>query len=169
MVDEPLLSEGDLGGFPGAPYTAQQATAAAAGVRTLCGWHIAPQVSETVVLDSDGGPLLLLPTLKLVEVAEVRDLTGDEPRAIEGWRSSSAGMLYRRGGWPRGFGAVEVTMTHGHEVCPPELVPEVAARAQAAKRDQSVSQETLGSRSVSLRERAVASPVLERHMLPPRP
>jgi hypothetical protein len=169
VVDVPLIDEGDLDGFPGAPFPATQVAAAQAGVRAICGWHIAPQVTETVVLDGDGGTLLMLPTLKLVSVAQVRDLTRSEPAAIEGWRWSSAGMLYRSSGWPSGLGAVEVTMTHGYDECPPELLPEIAARALTTTRDQTITQESLGSRSVSYRQQGVVSSVLERHALPPRP
>src|SRR5690606_40983530 len=62
-------------------------------------------------------PVLILPTLRLVSVSEVRDMTGDEPRVLTGWRMSQAGMLSRRGGWPSGFGAVEVDVVHGYEQC----------------------------------------------------
>ena len=40
-------------------------------VRRWCGWHVAPVLTETVILDGPGGPLLTLPTQKLIAVTAV--------------------------------------------------------------------------------------------------
>ena len=39
--------------------------AAQAAVRAYCGWHIAPSLSETLVLDGTGARAFILPTLHL--------------------------------------------------------------------------------------------------------
>lgn len=148
MVD--LLSYGTaLDGFPGAPFTPSQVRAAGEQVRVECGWHIAPTVTETLTLDSAGGRVLTLPTLRLVAVTEVRDVTGDTPEVLTGWRQSKVGMLSRVS-WPVGFAAVEVDLTHGYPECPPDLLAVLAERCQRFGKDGFVRQESLGSRSVTL-------------------
>ena len=37
--------------------------AAGAAVRGYCGWHVAPEVEQTITLDGTGGPTLVLPSL----------------------------------------------------------------------------------------------------------
>lgn len=44
-----------------------------AAVRRWCGWHVAPVLTETKVLDGPGGPLLTLPTQKLVNITAVSE------------------------------------------------------------------------------------------------
>lgn len=144
-----LVVAADLNDFPGAPFAESVVESAGEAVRAEAGWHIAPEVTETLTVDSDGSPHLLLPTLHLVEVTEVRDVTGSTPRTITNWRQSGKGILYRAGGWPAGLSALEVDLTHGYTECPPALLPAVAAYAQAIKRGGRVTQESLGSRSVS--------------------
>lgn len=137
----PLVAAEDLNGFQGGPFTQQQVDAAAAQVRTLCGWHIAPKITETVRVDSDGAHILLLPTMHITAVEKVTDAGGVE---LTGWTWSEKGMLARPGGFPVGFGAVHVTMTHGYDTVPAELLPTIAGRT--ARR---VAQESLGARSVT--------------------
>lgn len=161
----PLADALDLEGFPGGPFTDSVVFAAAESVRSECGWHIAPQVTETITVDSPGGRVLLLPSLFVTEVTAVRDVTGDEPRTLTGWRISRAGMLHLAGGWPEGFAAVEVDLTHGYESCPAELLAVIADRALRNAKDSTVVQESLGSRSVSYRDAPLASPVLARYRL----
>ncbi len=145
----PLVVADDLAEFPGAPFSDTVATSAGESIRSEVGWHIAPELTETLTVDSDGGRYLFLPTLRLVDVTEVRDVTSDTPRVLDGWRQSEKGILYRVGGWPVGMSALKVDLTHGYPTCPPALLPAVAAYAQAIKRGGRVTQESLGSRSVS--------------------
>lgn len=144
MVDEPLFVASDLTGQPGAPFSDEVATSVGDQIRRLCGWHIAPQVTETLVIDSDGGRVLMLPSLHVVNVTGVRDVSGSTPRVLTGWKWSRDGMIEARGFWPRGFRSVEVDLIHGYETCPPELFP-VAADFSRRR----VAQESIGSRSVS--------------------
>jgi hypothetical protein len=166
-----LVAPTDLADFPGAPFAASLVAAASEQVRRQCGWHIAPLVTETFVVDSDGGRVLLLPTMRLVTVTEVRNIAGSTPEVLTGWRKSPAGMLFRASGWPAGFQTVEVDMQHGYEACPDELLPIIAERCQVFAKDGSVRQESLGSRSVSygLAEGSASAEVLARFMLPGSP
>lgn len=140
MVD--LATVDDLAGLPGGPFSAATVKAAGESVRRLCGWHIAPSVTETIVLDSPGGDVLWLPSRHVTAVESVRDLTGDVPVDLTGWRWSQAGML--SGKFPAGFRVVEVTLTHGFDSCPPDLLPVVADRTR-----RRVMAESLGARSVT--------------------
>lgn len=97
-------------------------------IRRACGWHIAPEVTETLVLDSDGGRILALPSLRVTGVSGVTDA---DDVAIEGWSWSSSGLLERADGcWPRGFQSVKVAVTHGFVDAPPGLLSLVAEVAQ---------------------------------------
>lgn len=140
-----LVIPGDLTGQSGAPFSAEVVLSASESVRRACGWHIAPVVTETLTLNSNGGPLLVLPSLKVVDITEVRDVSDDTPAIIEGWRWSADGLVSRENGcWPTGFRTVEVDIIHGHETCPPELFPVIADFSR-----RRVAQESIGGRSVS--------------------
>jgi hypothetical protein len=148
MTTVPLASPDDLVSFPGAPFAEALVKAAGESVRRDAGWHIAPEVTETLVLDSEGGRQLFLPTLRdaLSAVVEVRDVSGSTPKVLDGWRlAGSAAVLHRAGGWPQGLGVIEVELTHGYEACPAELLPAIAARTRPK-----VRAESLAGRSVQL-------------------
>lgn len=146
----PLVDSSDLDGFPGAPFDPLRIAEASASIRAEAGWHIAPEVSETLTLDHSGGRLLCIPTLRLRGVDEVRDVRDpDNVSVLDNWTVSRTGLLYRADGWPSGFGAIEIDLTHGYDYCPGELIPVVAARCQAAAVLSTVKQESSGSESVT--------------------
>lgn len=169
---EPLVNPNDLSEFPGAPYAVWVLNAAAESIRDECGWHIAPVRTETLTLDSDGGRILLLPTLRLVAVTEVRDVTTETPTVLTNWRKSAAGMLSRPGGWPNGLGAVEVDVVHGYDECPSSLYPVIADRCVQASRDGTITQESIGARQVSFGVtpgQGTLVATLARYKIPPTP
>ena len=141
MSDVDMIDVNDLSGFEGAPFSAEAVLAACEQIRRLCGWHIAPSITETIVVDSAGGDRLWLPSRHVTEVTSVRDVTGETPVDIP-FRWSASGVLSGR--FPAGFRAVEVTLTHGYEECPEDLLPAIVDRTR-----RRVMQESLGSRSVS--------------------
>jgi hypothetical protein len=118
-----------LGTYPGGPYPSQAVRVAESTVRGECGWHIAPVIEETLDVDHAGGSSIVLPSLRIVEVAEVRDRVTDT--VLAGWDWSAAGILTRPAGWPPGPRAVRVTLAHGHDTTPPELIGMVAELAAA--------------------------------------
>lgn len=140
----PLAAPEDLAGLDGGPFTLASVRAASGQIRALCGWHVAPVVTETLTLDAHGGAVLWLPSRRVVEVTGVRDVSGAAPRELTGWRWSGAGLLSVPGGLPSGFRVVEVDLKHGFEACPPDLLPVIADRTS-----RRVMQESLGSRSVT--------------------
>ena len=46
---------------------------AVASVRRFCGWHVAPVLTQTAILDGPGGPLLTLPTQKLLAITALSE------------------------------------------------------------------------------------------------
>jgi hypothetical protein len=144
----PLVVPADLQDFPGAPFSIGRLTAAAEGLRREAGWHIAPVITETVVVESHGGCDLVLPTRKLLAVTAVasRWLTSSVPD----WEVYPNGTVYRRFGWP--VGRFEVTMTHGYDSCPPDLFPVLAQRSFSGNRDPSVSSVSVGNIQTSFRD-----------------
>lgn len=178
MTDEPLVDVDDLKNFEGAPFEENVVETASASIRADAGWHIAPEITETLTLDSAGDDVLLLPTLKLNKVESVKDVSDeDNPRELEGWRKSSSGMIERRCGFPCGFETVEVKIKHGYEECPPELLALIAERAQQADKDSRINQEQSGQEMISYSSGAGGMTTsskrvpraLARYMLPARP
>lgn len=146
--------DGALGSYPGAPFAAATIASAVDSIRDDVGWHIAPVRTETLLLDSDGGRLLVLPTLRLVAVTSVRDVTDpDSPVDLDDWRKTRSGMLYRRSGWPCGFETIEVTIQHGFTSWPESLIPVVAERCQFAATNATIRQELAGSESLLMASR----------------
>jgi hypothetical protein len=163
-----LAAPADLADFPGAPFSAALVDAAAGSVRGEVGWHIAPAVTETVTVVSEGGTVLLVPSLRVTAVTEVRDVSGDTPEVLMDWVFRRSGILERAYGWPKRH-AIEVDLTHGYAETPPELLPVIADTARTLQRGGRVTQESLGSRSVSMASGNPASAVLARFTIPQRP
>lgn len=87
---------------------------ATTAVRRYCGWHIAPVITETVVVDPPGGNNLQFRTLRLVDVDEIR--VHDVPLDSDRFDWSELGDVQLRSGrWPRRYRSVEATITHGFE------------------------------------------------------
>ena len=145
LVDPP-----DLAAYPGAPFPQSVVDAAVANLRGDVDWHIAPEVTETITVDGSPDDLLVLPTLRIVTVTAVRDVSGTTPVTLTGWRvNKKAGLLQREEGWPEGFEALEVDLTHGYTNTPAELLPAVAYYCQRQAVDASLSSDSLGAWSES--------------------
>ncbi len=122
---------------------------AQAVVRRFCGWHIAPNITETLHLDGHGGRGLELPTTHMTGLGAVSadgvDVSGDVA-----W--SHTGVLWlKRGLWPDLPGAVEVEFSHGFA---PDEVPDVQAviatlAKRAAATPGNVSSQSVNGASVS--------------------
>jgi hypothetical protein len=164
-VELPPLVEAAADPAPGDP-TAAELAAVSAAIRAECGWHIAPEITQTIVLDSDGAATLMLPSLHVTAVSSVRNLAGADPVEVTDFRWSRAGMLQRPGGWPRGFRTVEVTLTHGFSERPDDLA---ALLRTLAKR--TVASETIGSRTLQLDpvESIMTAEMLDLYRVAPAP
>lgn len=163
MTDIPLAESEELLGFKGAPFTPVVIQGAAESIRDDCGWHIAPEITETLKVRG-GGTVLLLPTLHLVSIASIKTSAGAD---VLGFDFFDNGVVERLRGFPR---VVEVTFTHGYSKCPPALLGVVAERASTGSYGR-VRQESLGSRSVSLESGydSVGAGTVQKYALPRRP
>lgn len=129
MTTPDLLAGLDVTGRRGGPYPSDELTAAGADVRGACGWHVAPLVEDHEVLVSGRpGPRLVLPSLRVVDVAVHDAISG---REILGWRRGAAGMLIRGAGWPVGEDNLRIVLHHGYDECPADLVAVVLERTRA--------------------------------------
>lgn len=85
-------------------------------VRAYCGWHIAPPQTETVEVEGRGTRVLVLPSLRVTEVTEVRDEDGE---------IVTSEYKVRQNGVARGWWTAEVMyefdITHGYDEMPAEL------------------------------------------------
>lgn len=114
-MDYPDLSD-PIGGIPTADLENLWAE-----VRGYCGWHIAPQVTETFVIDGSGSSIFI-PTLRLVSVTALTVdgvvLTSEQLSGLD-WSASGIITGQRTSRRPR---SVTATVTHGYESCPGDLV-----------------------------------------------
>lgn len=117
-------------------------SAAVASVRAYCGWHIAPEVTETLTVDGSGTSVQMLPTLRLVDLISITN--AGAVVADPEW--STSGMV--RGCWTSRFRGVVAEMRHGYEEWPSDLVA-VIAEMVASGGQARVSQVTSRSHQVS--------------------
>ncbi|ETD31522.1 hypothetical protein [Williamsia sp. D3] len=152
MIDfsdyDPLVTPDDLP--DGLTVEDSDLESACDDVRGACGWHIAPRKSETLVVDSDGGALLTLPSLLISEPTLITD-KNDVP--ITDWTWSEVGQLYRACNWPSGFRAVKVTLAHGLQATPPSIIAVVADilrdRARASSGVSSIKSASLDGAAIT--------------------
>lgn len=164
---EDLIEVEELEGFPGAPFSEAIVRAVGERIRSEAGWHIAPRITQTLEVWTDGGTSAILPSMRIVEVTAVRN--ADTGQEIRGWRANKdTGALRCRGGvWPE---VIEVDLIHGFDVCPPELMAVAASRCQQVT-SGGVKAEALGGHSITFDtgEPASSGPAVARYKLHWRP
>lgn len=97
--------------------TARLLAAALSAARRYCGWHVTPvRSSDEVTLDGPCSPLLVLPTLRLIELTGLSE-NGTDLDLDTAISVSRRGLVRKRGGcwWSGQYGAITVSMTHGFE------------------------------------------------------
>lgn len=166
---EPLISleqiEERLGGTG---VTQAYVDGVSAAIRNYCGWHVAPVLVETLVLDGNGGSVLNLPTLRVVSIDEVRV----QGAAIPEPEWSHDGTM--RGSWPDRYRAVEVDLHHGFESAADLNVVAMDALARAINSELGGGAEQIGPFSFGASEGGVSffaheRAVLDRYRLPSLP
>lgn len=112
------------------PETSRLLAATLAAVRSYCGWHVTPVKTDDVVpMDGPGTQSLILPTLKLLSVGEIREritLPGGGPHETvylpADLEVSRRGIVLKRftlaphvsyPWWSSNLGSIDVKMTHG--------------------------------------------------------
>jgi hypothetical protein len=141
------LTPTDFDGLAGAPFVQAEIDAAVFAVQAAARWHIAPEVTEDVILDVGvRDPTLRLPTRKLGEVNTITDLVTSEVISDTLYRVSLGISEVRKncGFWPSGVARIKVNMTHGFDDCPLDLLPTIAQFMTQSRRDQSVKLQGAG-------------------------
>lgn len=145
----PLASEDDIAEWmPGVPDAEARVNAASASIRRYCGWHIAPVLTQTLVLDGPGGYRLMLPTLNLIDVmAFSQNGTAHDLLALQ-WSHKG----YLEGWFSYQLRGISITVKHGFDEVPDlaQMVCDLASRASVVP--VAVNREQAGSVSVSYRE-----------------
>lgn len=121
--------------------------AAETAVRAYCGWHVAPVITEDIVIDGSGSHHVLIPSLKVVDITAAKNGgTELDPLDLE-W--SEAGMVRVPGRWTARLRGVRMTVTHGFAEVPDvaEIVRAIAARASSAP--AGITREQAGQVSLS--------------------
>lgn len=95
--------------------------AAHGAVRGFCRWHVAPVITETLILDGHCGKNLLIPSQRVEAIDLVLNDGIDVTEQVK--HSRRTGVLTLPGGWSTDVGGIEVTLRHGFPV---ESVPAVA-------------------------------------------
>lgn len=148
----PLVTPADVAGMPNPPSD-DDLEAMGDAIRAECGWHIAPEVAETLVLDSDGQDALVLPTGRLGAVTAVRYWNGTNMVPLSGWDaqtgwSAQRTSVYKAGGFPAGRRRLEVDVVHGYPSVPKGLLAGVL-RLLAGPSRQDVASETLPGHAIA--------------------
>lgn len=132
-------------------------------IRLMCGWHITPVITETMVLDGTGGPVMQVPSGRILKVDRVR--VEGAPREFD-W--SQAGMIELRDGcFPSRFRSVEVTLTHGHAYAPDVAAIVTQAILGAAASPMGATREQAGQVAISWSRTGLALTMEDRAMLAP--
>lgn len=165
-----LVTADDLAGLPGAPFTPAMVRAAQAKVRAACGWHVAPSVTEQLIIAGDGGCEQWLPSrhVSAVQSVEVWDGTGwvDMP----GWNQATGwdecGVLAADVPFPSGRRSIRVALTHGFDPVPDDLKLLVAVST-----GRQIVSESISSRSMTFSDGDAygVSAILDRYRVGGRP
>lgn len=132
-------------------------------IREHCGWHIAPEVTETVTIDGPGGSVVALPTLRLTDLVSI---TNDGATVVEPeWSRSGVVRTYR---WTWKMRGVVAEMTHGFEQWPYELERVAAELAATTSAPAGVRQVSSGPHQVTFEPglTLAQAEILGRYQLP---
>lgn len=86
---------------------------ASTAVRRYCGWHVAGVIEQSFRGDYDGGRLIVLPTLRMVDLLAFKIHGQAVPVSEVEW--SHNGEIRLNGCFAPGFRCVEVTIRHGFD------------------------------------------------------
>lgn len=103
-------------------------------VRRYCGWHVAPVIDDTLILDGSGSGTLFIPSLQVEDISSVtNDGTPIDVDALE-W--SAGGYLRAPAGrvWTDRLRGVRIQILHGYDEASDvaEIIRAIAARAASA-------------------------------------
>jgi hypothetical protein len=119
LVDPPL---------PG--YDPDAVLAAEDLVRTHCGWHIAPAVTEVLTLNGKGSAYLRLPSKRVTAITLIVNDGVTLPASNYTWAIDGLVTLLS-GYWTTKSRAIQVSLTHGYTSCPAAVRREIERLAAA--------------------------------------
>lgn len=126
--------------------------AATALIKAEADQTIEQVANDSVALDGTGGRRVVLPEWPVTSVASVT-VDGDALVFADDYQWTVRGVLLRVGAvWPCDIGNIAVVYTHGYPATPPVLSTvcvEMSARAWSTPASGAVTQESIGSYSVS--------------------
>ncbi|BAD54887.1 hypothetical protein [Nocardia farcinica] len=137
-------------------------------IRDYCGWHIAPAVEQTLVVDGSGATVQPLPTLRLNSITEVKE--NGHVLATDGFEWSHDGTLRRATPWTSRLRGIEATVNHGHDAVPENIVSVILDAASAALslevgEGAAAGPETMGPFSFGASEGGVTFTAAQRRVL----
>jgi hypothetical protein len=127
------------------PFLQEELNAASKAIRNECGWHVALEEEQVFTLNGFNGKFIYLPTqrIKSLDAVSIDGIALD--LATDQLQWSPDGQLWRPS-WAYNFRSIEVTVTHGLEAVPADIVDMtllVAARSLGsplgAVREQTLS------------------------------
>lgn len=138
---------------------------ASAEVRRECGWHIAPVVDETFILDGPGGRRLILPTLRLVSLLAASQVypgataPGDALDVSTALTASIYGVVTSAAGWTSRPAGITVAIRHGYGLDEIADLQATIARIVARRlpNTDGLKQEVVGARSQTFGDTAIAT------------
>lgn len=109
-------------------------TGAETAVRRFCGWHVAPTIDQTLVLDGSGAGTIFVPTLHVEDITScTNDGQAIDVATLE-W--SAGGYLRAPEGriWSSRLRGVRIQILHGYDEASDvgEMIRAIAARAASA-------------------------------------
>lgn len=165
------ITPSTISGTPGvdSSVTQESIDAAVASLRHLAGWHVWPVREDVLRVDSPGDEVIFLPTLRLVELVEVK--IDGEAVSLDRLMWSDAGIVQLKSGrFPRGLGRVEVTFRHGFE-SPADIIGVaalMAGRTSSPGQNYSVGAISVGGAS-GLTPQSTEWRILDLYKLGPMP
>jgi hypothetical protein len=140
-------------------------------IRAYCGWHVAPNITETVLLDGRGGSHLWLPSLHVTAVSSISNEGTVLTTAEYDWSVSGYVELRNWALWSSRPRQISVTFTHGYEDIPADLVGVAASiAARAGSSPAGIKRQSSGPFSAEYEVELLGDEksTLGRYKLPPR-
>jgi hypothetical protein len=145
---------------PGDPVNTLLLEAASDIARRYCHRNFDLTIAEAITMDGTGTRDLIMPDAPVLGVTALSTTDPDQDPVVldplvDIRISSNSGILHRVDGscWPRGYGNIAVTYTHGFTEVPPDLqmaVIQIGARLHATSGGQGlVEQEGIATYSVT--------------------
>jgi hypothetical protein len=128
---------------------------ASTAIRRYCGWHIAPVVIEDVVVDGTGQRLVILPTLRLLNLLEIEERVDSitvavyAPTDVE-WSRDGYLRKPSRGLWTRWLRGVTASIEHGFADYGDLATMVLTMVARGAASPYGLTSQTVGSVSVGV-------------------